>query len=127
MDVGFVIAQTVDPAETAGVTACPTISIVEETSLPYYFTPNADGVWEKTNSGWVLFGRGAVLNQLAAAESSSASASAAVSSESLSVDFSSTLPKGWGSTSDRSSLYAVPLIVVSSVVLSVLIVAFISL
>lgn len=118
---------------------CPPISLVDETALPYYITQGEDGHWTKADAGWVLFGRGTapipVATAAVAEAPSSASSGSATTSQATALaasngatatyDVTSALPKGWGKTSDRSSLYAVPLIVVSSVILAALITAFI--
>lgn len=109
--------------------ACSSISVVAETTLPYLLTQDSDGTWQKQD-GWVLFGRGIQASSSLIATTTAATtamATALAASSSASFDVTQSLPKGWGSTSNRSSLYAVPLIVVSSVILALLITAFVSL
>lgn len=126
-----------DPTATSLPPACSSILEVEETALPYYLTQDPDGIWQKQD-GWILFGRGiqtassssntaATTTAAAASAISTAMATALSTSPSNAIDITQSLPKGWGSTSNRSSLYAVPLIVVSSVILALLITAFVSL
>lgn len=118
--------------------------IVSETSLPYILTQDSDGSWGRSSDGWLIYGRassdsvfagssyvfnngtdggtedgsGDLVTMSGTAATAAGSSLTATSPPSTQFHVTDALPYGWGQTSDRGDLYAVPLIVVASVVLS---------
>lgn len=138
-------AATAATAIDATTTTTFSPIIVAETSLPLLLTQNSDGSWSRSTDGWLIYGRassdsvfagGSYVSNNGTADGnqdgsgdmvtfsgslSSAGAAATPTTSTPSYQVTDVLPKGWGSTSDRSNLYAVPLIVVASVVLACMI------
>ncbi|WVW79928.1 hypothetical protein I302_101899 [Kwoniella bestiolae CBS 10118] len=102
---------------------------VDETVLPYLLTRHEEGHWIRAEGGWSLYGR-----QVATAtpgpifadddgEGTTGDAQPTVTAPSYAVE--SVLPNGWGVSSNRTSIYKVPLISIASVILATGIVALI--
>ncbi|KAL7419647.1 hypothetical protein Q5752_005560 [Cryptotrichosporon argae] len=109
-------------ADAAPSLVLPTdIAVVPETALPYYLSQGPDGAWTKIDDAWLMYGRRAGSDEEVAAAAAgfdvAGSTSAAATSTTWAV--AQALPSGWGTQTNRSSFYKVPLIVVASVVLSV--------
>lgn len=135
------------PSDSSPPSTTTTFSpiIVAETQLPLLLTQNADGTWSRSTDGWLIYGRASSDSVFAGGSyvsnngtndgnqdgsgdmvtysgtNSAAGGGATATSTSPAYQVTDVLPKGWGSTSDRSTLYAVPLIVVASVVLACMI------
>ncbi|WVN90464.1 uncharacterized protein L203_105700 [Cryptococcus depauperatus CBS 7841] len=108
------------------------IHYVNETVLPYLLTQHDDGVWRKAEGGWFLYGRriaqpteNSVLVQEDGNKVTTTDGNETISSVKPSFAVERTLPNGWGSSSNRTDLYKVPLISVASVIMAAVIVALI--
>ncbi|WWC87667.1 uncharacterized protein L201_002558 [Kwoniella dendrophila CBS 6074] len=103
---------------------------VDETVLPYLLSRHDDGYWRRVEGGWSIYGRqiaapthspGTVLaddGQGSVDDSQPTHTAASYAVESV-------LPNGWGVSSNRTSLYKIPLIATASVIMAAGIVAFI--
>nr|XP_019012280.1 uncharacterized protein I206_03126 [Kwoniella pini CBS 10737]OCF51061.1 hypothetical protein I206_03126 [Kwoniella pini CBS 10737] len=100
---------------------------VDETVLPYLLSRHEDGSWTRAEGGWSLYGRQVATpttSPILADDGGSADAAeSSVNAGSYAVE--SVLPNGWGVSSNRTSIYKVPLISIASVILSTGIVALI--
>ncbi|WVF66866.1 hypothetical protein IAT40_001609 [Kwoniella sp. CBS 6097] len=104
------------------------IKYVDETVLPYLLTRHDDGTWRRADGGWSLYGK-----QISAPSTKPILADAdgdgsvpdpsATTPPSYAVE--SVLPNGWGVSSNRTSIYKVPLIAIASVIMAMVIVALI--
>ncbi|WWC60086.1 uncharacterized protein I303_102650 [Kwoniella dejecticola CBS 10117] len=102
-------------------------SYVDETVLPYLLSRHEDGSWTRAEGGWSLYGRQVATpttGPIFADDGGSADAEEpSVTAPSYAVE--SVLPNGWGVSSNRTSIYKVPLISIASVIMATGIVALI--
>ncbi|OCF34647.1 hypothetical protein I316_03689 [Kwoniella heveanensis BCC8398] len=101
---------------------------VDETVLPYLLTRHDDGTWRRADGGWSLYGKhiSAPSTQPILADADgdgSVPDTSASTPPSYAVE--SVLPNGWGVSSNRTSIYKVPLIAIASVIMAMAIVALI--
>ncbi|EIW69064.1 hypothetical protein TREMEDRAFT_68945 [Tremella mesenterica DSM 1558] len=127
---GLILLQNHVTSSTTPMNLPTTTSMVDETSLPYLLTQIEDGSWIKVEHGWKMYGRFPGVQQNEdLANNGDISTAAEVTKTTTSGMTTATfvieqaLPSGWGVSSNRSSFYKVPLIVVSSVILAVAITA----
>ncbi|WRT65503.1 uncharacterized protein IL334_002446 [Kwoniella shivajii] len=108
------------------------VAYVDETVLPYLLTIHEDGYWRRAEGGWSLYGRqvaNPTVGPILADDDGEATATGTENAESTithpSYAVESVLPNGWGISSNRTSIYKVPLIAIASVVIAMGIVALI--
>ncbi|WWD16714.1 hypothetical protein CI109_101145 [Kwoniella shandongensis] len=103
------------------------VTEVDETRLPYLLTQHPDGKWRKAEGGWFLYGRriaSPTTNPVLADTNENGTDSTSIATSTPTYAVKETLPNGWGSSSNRTSFYKVPLIAVASVLMALAIVAF---
>ncbi|WVQ79066.1 hypothetical protein IAT38_001160 [Cryptococcus sp. DSM 104549] len=108
------------------------VAYVDETKLPYLLTQHEDGVWRKAEGGWYLYGRkvatptsGPIFADADGNGTVTDSTTNSTASAKPTYAVEEALPNGWGISSNRTSIYRVPLIAVASVIMAVVIVALI--
>ncbi|WVR04009.1 hypothetical protein IAU60_001008 [Kwoniella sp. DSM 27419] len=110
-------------------TALPSVAYVDETVLPYLLTQHDDGHWRRAEGGWSLYGREIQTASsgpiFADSDGDGSIPDDAASTTLPSYAVESALPNGWGVSSNRTSIYKVPLIATASVIMSMVIVAII--
>ncbi|WWC99097.1 hypothetical protein V866_005992 [Kwoniella sp. B9012] len=95
---------------------------VDETVLPYLLTRHEEGHWTRAEGGWSLYGRQVATATAAPifadddGEGTVDNSQPTVTAPSYAVE--SVLPNGWGVSSNRTSIYKVPLISIASVILA---------
>ncbi|WWD08822.1 hypothetical protein V865_006936 [Kwoniella europaea PYCC6329] len=95
---------------------------VDETVLPYLLTRHEEGHWTRAEGGWSLYGRQVATPTAAPifadddGEGTVDNPQPTVTAPSYAVE--SVLPNGWGVSSNRTSIYKVPLISIASVILA---------
>ncbi|TYJ54642.1 hypothetical protein B9479_004676 [Cryptococcus floricola] len=129
--LGALDRRVIYPANMETPTKLPTdVVVVDETALPYLLTQLEDGTWKKADGGWYLYGRkvaqpsgGAILANGDGDGTVTDSQTTQTAKPSYAVE--QALPNGWGTSSNRTSIYKVPLISVASVIMALLITALI--
>ncbi|WVQ94475.1 hypothetical protein IAU59_001554 [Kwoniella sp. CBS 9459] len=104
------------------------VKYVDETKLPYLLTRHDDGTWRRVEGGWSLYGKvpsSPSTKPILADSDGDGSVPDASATTPPSYAVESVLPNGWGVSSNRTSIYKVPLIAIASVIMAMVIVALI--